>query len=634
MTSRCPHCGQATRDGSKFCARCGQPLPQADGSHNNLTRAPLQPGMLLKQGDYRILHALTRGGMGAVYLAQDRRAFDRHCVIKQMLDYYDPADPAERAKAEARFQEEGRTLASLSHPGVPRIYAFFREAGRFFIVMEHIQGRNLESFCSVSERPQGAIGYKPLPQEEIVRYGIQACRILEYLHAQPTPVVHQDIKPANLILEAQMGQVRLVDFGTARAQVPEGHEPGDGSGDSVYGTDGYAPPEQYRGKPEAKSDVYALAATMYHLLTDDDPRDHPFKWPRLGVLPRELAVPLEQALRNDPEKRSTATELRRSLEVLAEPSRTLEAFTFPGNVETRSVAALPALCDEHWDAARTFLYDGDFGRWLRDINRHDLVLAAERITRSFDNHDAGLEAFLREIDAGLRRPQVSVDPATVDLGGIARLSSIESRITLLNTARGYIEAKVTADKPWVAVLPKRIDLWAGIPADVRIAVHAADLPFRSQQQANIALALDDGSTLDVPLVAHVSLWREAWRLLHRALSAALPEAWRSIVAVWRSWGRVTRAVGRPFVRHGWLVWTLWFLLSAGLGAAAYFIPTAREFLRMAVGLQEGQTAEWIAGAIAVPPLGMATLYLSALILSLLGGGLLGACRGGFRSLFR
>ena len=138
------------------------------------------------------------------------------------------------------------------------------------------------------------------PKRRSCVYGIQACRILEYLHAQSTPVVHQDIKPANLILEAQMGQVRLVDFGTARAQVPEGRAPGDGSGDSVYGTDGYAPPEQYRGKPEPKSDVYALAATIYHLLTDDDdPRDHPFKWPRLGDLPRELAAPLTRALRND-----------------------------------------------------------------------------------------------------------------------------------------------------------------------------------------------------------------------------------------------------------------------------------------------------------------------------------------------
>jgi len=347
-----------------------------------------------------------------------------------------------------------------------------------------------------------------------------------------------------------------------------------------------------------------------------------------------LAVPLEQALRNDPEKRSTAADLRRSLEVLAEPSRTLEAFTFPGNVETRSVAALPALCDEHWDAARSFLYDGDFRRWLRDINRHDLVLAAERITHAFENQDAGLEAFLREIDAGLRRPQVNVDPATVDLGGIARLSSIESRITLLNTSRGYIEARVTADKPWVAVIPKRIDLWAGIPADVRIAVHAADLPFRSQQQANITLALDDGSRIDVPLVAHVSLWREAWRLVQRALSAALPEAWRCIGAVWRFWGRLTRAIGKPFVRHGWLVWALWLLLSAGLGTAAFFLPAAREFVLLAVGLEGAETAEWIVGAIAVPPLGLATVYLAAIILSLLGGGLFGAGRGGFRSLFR
>ena len=75
MTSQCPHCGQITRDESKFCPRCGQPLRSRDGEIAPSLRATLQPGMLLKQGDYRILHSLTKGGMGAVYLAQDRRAF-------------------------------------------------------------------------------------------------------------------------------------------------------------------------------------------------------------------------------------------------------------------------------------------------------------------------------------------------------------------------------------------------------------------------------------------------------------------------------------------------------------------------------------------------------------------------------
>ncbi|MBM3189115.1 MAG: hypothetical protein FJZ90_10390, partial [Chloroflexi bacterium] len=381
MSPSCSRCGQEGRPGARFCAQCGAPLEIA-----------LVPGAELKNGDYCIVRSLTKGGMGAVFLAEDRRAFDRYCVIKQMLDYYDPADPGERLRAEQRFQEEGRTLASLSHPGTPRIYAFFEEHGRFYIVMEYIQGENLETFVTHEDDAGQTVPGRRLPQEEVIRYVIQAARILEYLHAQPRPVVHQDIKPANLILESQLGQVRLVDFGTARAKIPQGARPGNGRHSSVWGTDGYAPPEQYRGKPVPQSDVFALAATAYHLLTDDDPREHPFKWPKLGALPRELAVVLERALRTAPERRSSARELREALEALSTPKRTLESFTFPGGTQIRSVSALPTLCDEHWEAARSFLYHGDFQRWLRDLNRHDLVVAADAIVGQQPNRDEGLEA--------------------------------------------------------------------------------------------------------------------------------------------------------------------------------------------------------------------------------------------------
>jgi serine/threonine protein kinase len=117
-----------------------------------------------------------------------------------------------------------------------------------------------------------------------------------------------------LILESQLGLLRLVDFGTARAEIPRELPMGHSGKESVYGTDGYAPPEQYKGKPGPRSDVFALAATAYHLLTDDDPRDHPFKFPKLKNLPRELGLALERALRLEPEQRSSAKELGQALE--------------------------------------------------------------------------------------------------------------------------------------------------------------------------------------------------------------------------------------------------------------------------------------------------------------------------------
>jgi len=576
--------------------------------------------------------------MGAVYLAQDRRAFDRLCVVKQMLEYYDPSDPEERLRAEERFEEEGRTLASLSHPGVPKIYAFFSEKGRFYIVMEYIEGRDLESFVTHQDQDGRTILAKRLPQEEVVRHTIQACRILEYLHGQQRPVVHQDIKPANLILESQLGLVRLVDFGTAHVRIPHGSGPGNGLEASIYGTDGYAPPEQYRGQPGPCSDVFALAATTYHLLTDDDPRDHPFKWLRLNTLPRELGIALERAFRLDPEQRSTARELREALETLVTPKRALEAFTFPGGTQIRSVGALPTLCDEHWDAARSFLYNGDFQRWLRDINRLDLVVAADAAVDQHHNHDIGLEAFLRQVDSGLPRPRIVSDPATVDLGAIARDAALIRKTTILNQTRGYTLARVTSSVLWIDVHPTTLHLWAGRPVDLSIHVHAEDLPFRSQQHGLVTVEAEGIDSIKIPVTAQVSLVREGWRLTRRATAAALRESWRTLVAGWKTIGRVASAIGRPFVARDWLLWVIWLVLGLAIGLGAWRFPNVARTVVQA--LARTTLDPWpdylLAGVLAIlgPPFIVSALWLAFLVIVLVGGTLLGAARGAWRSFFR
>jgi len=562
VSPSCPACGYHLGPQSRFCPRCG-----------TATTARLGPGSSLKDGTYRIVRSLTKGGMGAIYLAEDRGTFDRLCVIKQMLDYYNPADPEEKAQAQMRFEVEGRTLAMLSHPGIPKIYAFFPENGWFYLVMEYIQGETLESFITREDETGKLVApTRRLPQEEAIRYIIQVSRILEYLHGQPRPVVHGDIKPGNMILEGQLGEIRLVDFGTASVQaheqvalVTENKATGP---DSVYGTEGYAPPEQYRGILVPRSDVFALAATAYHLLTDDDPVQHRFKWEKLKTLPRELALALERALRPAPEQRSSAAELRQALEAIATPKRTLQNFTFPGGTQIRSVGALPALCDEHWDAARSFLYNGDFQRWLRDINRHDLVIAADTIIAQQTNHDLGLESFLRVVDPGLSRPKPVVDPATVDLGRIARESALARRVTLLNVTRGYTIAALATTQPWLEIYPSAIHLWAGRPVDVRVTVHAAGLPFRRRQQGAISIEAEE-QTYQVPVTAQVSLLHEVWRLIRRAILAAAPESWRAFVGAVRMVKRVTKAVVQPFSRHPWLFWLVWLLFSTAVGLSIY-----------------------------------------------------------------
>ncbi|MBE2240392.1 MAG: protein kinase [Caldilineaceae bacterium] len=270
------------------------------------TPAPqrLQLGALVHNGAYRILRPLNKGGMGMIYLAEDKEAFDRRCVIKEMLDYFDPSDPQEVQEARKRFEDEARTLVSLKHPRIPNLLSYFSEQGHNYIVMEYVEGDTLEQFIG---QPQLA------PQ--VIGCGIQVCEILEYLAGLPSPLVHHDIKPANIIVDHdKIRSAWLVDFGVAKARLAVQRNGQVGvKKSSIFGTAGYAPPEQYQAQSEPKSDVYALAATLYHVLTGDDPGPHPFSFPQLPMLPTGVSSALDKALAQDVRQRYTAAELRQAL---------------------------------------------------------------------------------------------------------------------------------------------------------------------------------------------------------------------------------------------------------------------------------------------------------------------------------
>ena len=291
----CSYCTQPIRDAARICGQCGAP-------RNPPTR--LHPGELLNQR-YTIKRALSRGGMGEIYLAVDSNVFGRHVVVKIMLDYFDTENATEVRAAQQMFEREAQTLANLSHSAVPKIYDFFRAGADALIVMEHIAGDNLEKQLTHSDLAGRKVVGQPYPIETGIRYGIEVARVLQYLATITTgPVVHHDIKPANLLLDPT-GIVRLVDFGTARPRVAAKGNAKSTQQTTVYGTPGYAPPEQYQGKTEPRSDVYALAATLYHLVTDDDPNGHPCSFPRLSQL-GELGQVLTAALHERVEQRLDA----------------------------------------------------------------------------------------------------------------------------------------------------------------------------------------------------------------------------------------------------------------------------------------------------------------------------------------
>ena len=456
----CPNCGTTNDAGARFCARCGAALPMADA------RPALHPGQTMNGGQFRITRQLGHGGMGAIYLAANTHAFDRLCVIKEMIAYYEPGD---EAKARERFEREARTLASLKHPGIPDMYGYFSEGGHNYIVMEYIEGEDLEN--ALERSPEG------LDVDEVVRYGVEVCRVLEYLAAiSPEPVVHCDVKPANIIIDRNSRQAVLVDFGTAKTRYLRSAAAPDPRRASVYGTVGYAPPELYRGEATPKADVFSLAATMYHLLTGDDPREHPFQWPGLESIPPQLRLTLEQALANEEEARLDAEAFRRQLEAFrAARASTIQPLVFPeGNAATTLTGVLD-LALRYWGYAREILYDGSLDAWLRHT-LHDPVaanVAAEAVREHAGTPDAGLVAFLRTLNPRLPEPAVTLTPAEVTL---ERSPSASASLEASNAGPGGWYGAVTTSAPWLRVTPHELSIAPGERVALQLGVDARALP--------------------------------------------------------------------------------------------------------------------------------------------------------------
>jgi len=264
----------------------------------------LTPGTVL-QGRYHILKTLRIGGMGAVYLAQDTRLANRQVAVKEMIPFPN-ASPAEQAQARQQFQREASILASLDHPNLPRVYDYFTEGAKCYLVMDYIDGETLEDILN---RTSGF-----LPESQVLNWAVQLCDVLSYLHNRQPPVIFRDLKPSNIMVDRR-GTVKLIDFGIARLFKPEK------ATDTVaFGTVGYAPPEQYgKGQTDARSDIYALGATLHHLLTKRDPTQiPPFSFPSVRSVNSKVSEALDHAILRavepDPNRRwQSAQEMKQAL---------------------------------------------------------------------------------------------------------------------------------------------------------------------------------------------------------------------------------------------------------------------------------------------------------------------------------
>jgi tRNA A-37 threonylcarbamoyl transferase component Bud32 len=218
----------------------------------------LTAGQILRDR-YRILSPLGQGGMGAVYRAYDA-ALDREVAIKQLRPDLGESDE-ELEQTRQQFQREARILATLSHPNLPRVTDYFDQDHDQFLVMDFVEGQSLSEIVKATD--QG------LDENQVLDWADQLLSALEYIHQHK--IIHRDVKPANIRLTSD-GRIFLVDFGLAKALDPT--HPQTASIMRGRGTAEYAPPEQYDtglGHTDARSDIYSLGATLYHLLAGRAP---------------------------------------------------------------------------------------------------------------------------------------------------------------------------------------------------------------------------------------------------------------------------------------------------------------------------------------------------------------------------
>ena len=232
----------------------------------------------LVDGKYKILNKIGQGGMSVVYLAMNERA-NKQWAIKEVRK--DGVQNFEVVKQGLIAETE--MLKKLSHPNLPSIIDVIDGDGTFLIVMDYIEGRHLESVAKE---------YGAQSQEDVIEWAKQLCDVLSYLHSRKPPIIYRDMKPSNVMLKPD-GKVMLIDFGTARE-----FKENSVADTTCLGTQGYAAPEQYggHGQTDARTDIYCLGATLYHLLTGHNPSEPPYEMYPIRYWNPELSSGLEEII--------------------------------------------------------------------------------------------------------------------------------------------------------------------------------------------------------------------------------------------------------------------------------------------------------------------------------------------------
>lgn len=264
----CSKCGSRISANDQFCMNCGEKTVGFTGV--DAEDSPIE----IIDNRYELIRLIGKGASSTVYLARDKR-IDRVCAVKVVnKSIYS------NIKAVKELLNEANKMKQLAHVSIPQLYDICDENNRLCIIMEYVEGKPMDEIIAAK---------KVLDEHTVIKWAKQLCRVLHYLHTLNPPRIFRDLKPNNIMIQSN-GIVKLIDFGTMKIYDDRAAE------DTVnLGTRGYAAPEQFggRGITDARTDIYGLGMTMYHLLIGINPAQYPFDFKPISDYRQDISKKME-----------------------------------------------------------------------------------------------------------------------------------------------------------------------------------------------------------------------------------------------------------------------------------------------------------------------------------------------------
>ena len=348
--------------------------------------------------------------MGAVYLAKDMKEQGQLYAIKEISVSQIPA--SEQQKTINNFKSEAKMLWSLHHPNLPSMRGVFAQDDCYFLVMEYIDGFTLEELL---ERNEG-----PFPERRVLDWARQLCDVLAYLHSHRPPIIFRDMKPGNIMLTRNNGQIKLIDFGIARL-----FRASHAQDTQVLGTPGYAPPEQYgKSQTDERSDIYALAMTLFHLLTNTL-SDEGFGLENVRQINPRISPMVARALEK-------ATSIKpgdryESVEMFRHALLGVGTFGFATGEVASTPEELAALCAHYPEEAAEYLVDNEIESWLLDLGEDELSEIATHLAQTVSDPVDAIEQFVEAVVTNKSGVMRYTNAPTANTSNAAGTSNVQVR---------------------------------------------------------------------------------------------------------------------------------------------------------------------------------------------------------------